>query len=264
MTDATDHRRTRTGGSPFARGSSGRARAVVHRTSDPLTQVAERGGGLRTPSSRGTRPPPAAPPAVSVLLLDPRPLVRATLRIVLGARAGFAVTDADDVDSAVAVCARWPTQVAVVDPWYGADADGLRAVRLITSCGVRVVVFTGRCSRSSVLEAVRAGAASYVVNDVGSDALRRAVAGTAAGRDVMSARARSVCAIGGERPLFLTRPELEVLRVLADGWSNGEIARRLHVAEGTVESHLAHMLAKAYAASPIELVAIARARGHLS
>ncbi len=89
--------------------------------------------------------------------------MRPALRIVLDIPARFVVAEAHDVESTVVACDRRPTQVAVLDPWLGADVDGVRSVRLVAA--VRVLVFTGRCSGNSVLEAMRAGAASYVLDD---------------------------------------------------------------------------------------------------
>jgi DNA-binding NarL/FixJ family response regulator len=100
---------------------------------------------------------------------------------------------------------------------------------------------------ASVVEAVRAGAIGYLLKDTEAHELRRAIKAAAAGQVQMAppAMARLLREVAApERPQPLTERETSVLRLLAQGQSNKDIARTLIIGEQTVKTHIAHILSK--------------------
>ena len=101
--------------------------------------------------------------------------------------------------------------------------------------------------RSSVVEAVRAGAIGYLLKDTEAHELRRAIKAAAAGQVQLSPQAAARLmreVITPEPPQPLTERETTVLRLLAQGQSNKDIARALTIGEQTVKTHVAHVLSK--------------------
>src|SRR5215208_5669755 len=112
---------------------------------------------------------------------------------------------------------------------------------------LEVIALTSVLDDSSVLGAVRAGAIGYLLKDTESDELRRAIKAAAAGQVQLSPQAamrllREVRA--PESPETLTERETDVLRLLARGQANKEIAQGLSVGEKTVKTHVSNILAK--------------------
>src|SRR5712691_12173628 len=110
-----------------------------------------------------------------------------------------------------------------------------------------VLALTSVLESASVVEAIRAGAIGYLLKDTQASELRRAIKAAAAGQVQLSPQAsaflmREVRAVETLEPL--TERETEVLRQIAHGQSNKEIARDLQIAEDTVKTHVRHILAK--------------------
>jgi two-component system, NarL family, response regulator LiaR len=127
--------------------------------------------------------------------------------------------------------------------------DGITAITEIRkqAPGVEVVALTSVLEDASVVGAIRAGAIGYLLKDTNADELRRAVKAAAAGQVQLSPEAavrlmREVRA--PEAPESLTEREMDVLRLLAEGQSNKEIARNLSIGEKTVKTHVSSILAK--------------------
>jgi DNA-binding NarL/FixJ family response regulator len=127
--------------------------------------------------------------------------------------------------------------------------DGIAATAAIRSelPDTEVVVLTGLLEDARVIDVVRAGASGYLLKDTEADALCRAVKAAAARQVQLSAGAaarllREVRAPEGR--VQLTERETEVLRLLADGKANKEIARKLRIAEKTSKVHVSNILAK--------------------
>ncbi len=129
------------------------------------------------------------------------------------------------------------------------DMNGINAMSAIRAVkpGIQVIILTSVLEDSSVLVAMRAGAAGYIYKDAQADELCRAIRSAAAGNLQLSPRAAAqlVCegiphASGPE----LTDREREVLRLLAEGKANKEIAYSLHVGESTVKTHVSSILSK--------------------
>jgi DNA-binding NarL/FixJ family response regulator len=124
---------------------------------------------------------------------------------------------------------------------------------------VRVLVLTTFADDEAILPALRAGAAGYLTKDASGEELLGAIRDVAAGRTVLDAsvQRRLVELVAGTVPAAtgtapsedgdaggLTKREVDVVRLVADGLSNQQIARRLVVSEATVKTHLNHVLSK--------------------
>jgi DNA-binding NarL/FixJ family response regulator len=127
--------------------------------------------------------------------------------------------------------------------------DGIEATRAIRSelPEVEVIALTSVLEDASVTGAVRAGALGYLLKDTDSDELRRAIKAAAEGRVhlVPEATAKLMREVKApESPEALTERETEVLRLLARGWANKQIAASLFVSEKTIKAHVSSILMK--------------------
>jgi DNA-binding NarL/FixJ family response regulator len=191
-----------------------------------------------------------------VVLVDDQTLVRQGIRTLLEI-AGFEVVgEADDGEAAVPVVERETPDVVLLDlrmPGRG----GLWVLEQLREREVDapVLVLTTFDDDSLVLDALRAGALGYLLKDVTLDQLARAVhtladGGTLVSPSVTDRLLRAIRSgpspVGPDVPPAqpLTGRELEVLRLVAEGYSNREIAGALHLAEGTVKNHVSAVLLK--------------------
>jgi len=196
---------------------------------------------------------------VSVIVADDQTAVREGLVLLLGTLPGIVVAgQAADGSAAVDLVAAVHPQVVLMD-LNMPGCDGVCATRRITADhpGTRVVVLTTYADDESIISALQAGALGYLTKDATRAEIGRAVLTAAAGQAVLdpgvqqrllSAAARAQDTSGppgkpsdnGE----LTPREAEVLRLIADGRSNREIARALFVSEATVKTHVNRIFAK--------------------
>lgn len=197
---------------------------------------------------------------VRVLLVDDQALFREALAVLLGVRNDVAVVgEAGNGDEALRRAAELDPDVVLMDLRMPV-LDGIAATRRlrVEQPQVRVIALTTFDDDADVFAALRAGAVGYLLKDVPSARLVEAVLAAARGESVLqpSVAAKVVArfaelpdaAEAGERPQPLVVPlsdrELDVLRLLADGRSNREIAAGLFLAEGTVKNHVTTVLAK--------------------
>jgi DNA-binding NarL/FixJ family response regulator len=201
---------------------------------------------------------PAAEP-VSVIVADDQSAVREGLVLLLGTLPGIAVAGAAaDGDAAVSLVAMVHPQVALMD-LNMPGCDGVAATRRITADhpGTRVVVLTTYADDESIIGALQAGALGYLTKDATRAEIGRAVLAAAAGQAVLDLgvqqRLASAAARAPEPPgpagapagdSDLTPREADVLRLIAAGQSNREIARSLFVSEATVKTHVNRIFAK--------------------
>ena len=205
---------------------------------------------------------PAEP--VTVIVADDQSAVREGLVLLLGTLPGIVVAgQAADGNAAVALVAATNPQVVLMD-LNMPGTDGVSATRRITADhpGTRVVVLTTYADDESIIGALQAGALGYLTKDATRAEIGRAVLAAAAGQAVLdpgvqqrllSAAARSAGvpgspgaaqASGSPGDGDLTPREAEVLRLIAAGASNREIARALFVSEATVKTHVNRIFAK--------------------
>ena len=195
---------------------------------------------------------------VRVLLADDQALFREALATLLGARAEVTVVgEAGNGAEALVRSAELRPDVVLMD-LHMPVLDGIAAIRRLRAeqPGVRVLALTTFDDDEDVFAALRAGAVGYLLKDVSGDRLVEALLAAARGESVLqpSVAARVVARFAElpddapPRPQPLVVPlsdrELEVLRLLADGGSNREIAAALFLAEGTVKNHVTNVLAK--------------------
>jgi len=184
---------------------------------------------------------------IRVLLVDDHELVRAGLRTFLQLQPDMAVVgEANSGEQALALVAGLAPDIVLLDlvlPGMS-GVDTARRLR-VAHPEVKVVVLTSFAGQESVLPAVRAGVAGYLLKDVGpaelADALRSVHAG---GSPLHPAVAATVLRQVNATADPLTPREREVLRLIARGLSNRLIARELVLSEKTVKTHVSAVLAK--------------------
>ncbi len=193
---------------------------------------------------------------VRVVLADDQALVRAGFRLILEGEDDLDVVgEAGDGDEAVAVTRRLRPDVVLMDVQMP-RLDGLEATRRLGQDGVRsrVVILTTFEQDDYVFEALRAGASGFLLKNTPPEELVQAVRVVAAGdallapsitRRVIEDYSRRSAPRRKDAGLdLLTERELEVLRLLATGLSNAELAGRLFLGEGTIKTHVSHVLSK--------------------
>jgi DNA-binding NarL/FixJ family response regulator/signal transduction histidine kinase len=211
---------------------------------------------------------------VRVLVADDQKVVRDGLALMLGLLEGIEVVGtAIDGADAVRQAASAHPDVVLMD-LVMPTMDGVEATRRLARIpdGPRVVVLTTYADDDWVFRALRAGARGYLTKDASAEDIHRAVITVAAGqaqldpavqRRLLEALAAGASvAVTGVRGGFspdvgLTHREVDVLRHIADGASNTEIADRLCVSEATVKTHVSHLLAKTGCRDRAALVAYA-------
>jgi DNA-binding NarL/FixJ family response regulator len=193
---------------------------------------------------------------VRVVVADDQTVVRDGVCLMLGLADGIEVVGtAADGAEAVEVVTRTAPDVLLVDLKMP-GVDGVEATRRVRALGrpPAVVVLTTFDDEAWVLGALRAGALGYLTKDADATAIAAAVRAAAAGRSLLDGgvQARLVAATQsssapspvGAAAEGLTAREVEVLRLVAHGAANREIARALVVSEATVKTHVNHLLAK--------------------
>ncbi len=196
---------------------------------------------------------------IRVLLADDQPLLREGLRLILERFDDIEVVgEVDDGTTAVARSAELTPDVVLMDLRMP-NGDGITATRALAATPQprpAVIVLTTFDDDESVLEALRAGAVGYLLKDVRSEKLAEAIRVAARGETFLqpSVAAKVVAElqrVGAEKPQApsphvpdLTDREREILRELAAGRSNREIARAVHLSEGTVKNHVTRIFEK--------------------
>ncbi|MDA2813895.1 response regulator transcription factor [Nocardiopsis sp. RSe5-2] len=210
---------------------------------------------------------PTAPSPARLLLADDHPVVRAGLRAVLETEPGIEVAaEAGTAEEAVARAAEGDIDVVLMDLRFGGGMSGAEATAAITARagGPRVLVVTTYDSDADTLPAIEAGATGYLLKDAPPEELAAAVRGAAAGRTTLAPSVADRLMTRLRAPgNALTRREIEVLGLVAEGLSNLAIAERLHLTEGTVKSHLAHVYTKLGVDSRTAAVAAATETGYI-
>ncbi|HEY3035640.1 MAG TPA: response regulator transcription factor [Streptosporangiaceae bacterium] len=212
---------------------------------------------------------------IRVLLADDQVLVRAGFRALLDAQDDIEVVgEAGDGDQAVRLTRELAPDIVLMDIRMP-GTDGLAATRQIAADGqlanVRVVILTTFELDEYVFEAVRSGASGFLVKDTEPDELVQAIRVVAGGDALLSpsvtrrligefaARAKEPRRPGGLAEL--TDREQEVLALVGDGLSNGEIAKRLYVSPATAKTHVSRAMIKLQARDRAQLVVIAYESG---
>jgi DNA-binding NarL/FixJ family response regulator len=193
---------------------------------------------------------------IRVLIADDQALVRTGFRVILNAEPDLEVVgEAGDGHASIEAARTTRPDVVLMDIRMP-NLDGIEATRRLTvgEHAPRVLILTTFDLDEYVYDALRAGASGFLLKDAGADELLHAVRVIAAGEALLSPSiTRRLIADYARRPppserpaslLELTPRELEVLRLVARGLSNHEIARALIVGEATVKTHVARIFAK--------------------
>lgn len=207
---------------------------------------------------------PAPPGAITIILADDHEVVRAGLRMLLEAEPGFAVvSEAGDVALTERRVAAHRPRVLVLDVNMpgGPSLPAIPRMRA-ASPETSIVVLTMQNDPELAREALRSGATGFVLKESAKEELIQAVRLAADGRTYLAPELGAKLATETAAPPAshddLSAREIEVLRLLALGHTNGEIASQLFLSVRTVESHRAHIQQKTQKTSRAELVAYAR------
>ncbi len=186
---------------------------------------------------------------IRILLADDHSMVRQGLRMFLGLDPELEVVgEASNGDEAVRLARHLRPDVVLMD-LVMPGMDGIAATRVIRDAlpETEVLALTSVLEDALVVGAVRAGAIGYLLKDLQGDELCRAIKAAAAGQVQLApqAAARLMQEISApEHAETLTEREHAVLRLLAQGLSNKEIAQHLALGEKTIKTHVSHILVK--------------------
>lgn len=195
---------------------------------------------------------------ISVFLVDDQTLVRQGVRSLLELSDEIkVVAEASDGREAMSAIPQVKPDVVLMDMRMP-EMNGLETIKVLASRNMLppTIILTTFDDDEFVLEGISAGAKGYLLKDVSLDELVNAVKTVADGgslvKPVVTQRLRDRIASSPtkvdygslEAPDPLTDRELEILRLMAGGYSNKEIASTLHVAEGTVKNHVSNVLSK--------------------
>ncbi|MEO3763657.1 response regulator transcription factor [Streptomyces sp. B8F3] len=209
----------------------------------------------------------------SVLIVDDHALQRLGFRMLLESQGDMAVAgEAGGGAEAVRLTAELRPDVVLMDVRMP-GLDGIEATRRIAASGgrTRVLILTTFDLDEYAFAGLRAGASGFLVKDALPDELLAGIRAVASGEAVVAPAltrrlieryahllpARSEPAGPDPRLAVLTDREREVLRAVALGWTNGEIAERMHLAESTVKTHIGRILGKTGARDRVQAVIFA-------
>ena len=203
--------------------------------------------------------PPAAP--MRVILVDDEHLIRSALATMLSLEEDLAVGgEAGSVADGVRLAGGEQPDVAVVDLQLP-DGDGLDLCARIAevSPATRCLVLTSHARPGYLKRALAQGVLGFLPKTASAEQLARAVRAVAAGKRAIDPELAAETISSGDSPL--TPRESDVLEYAADGAPIEQIARRAHLAEGTVRNYLSSAQAKLQATNRHEAVAVARRQG---
>jgi DNA-binding NarL/FixJ family response regulator len=212
---------------------------------------------------------------IRVVLVDDQTLVRHGIRSLLELAGDVAiVAEAADGDEAIDVIQRESPEVVLLDLRMP-KKSGVDVLRTLHAAGTLppTIVLTTFDDDEALLEAVRAGAKGYLLKDVSLERLTEAIRAVASGESLIRPAITERVLRGLEHirsdfesldpPDPLTKRELEVLRLMAGGYSNKEIAEALGTVEGTVKNHASSILSKLGVRDRTRAVLKALERGYI-
>lgn len=204
---------------------------------------------------------------IQLVIADDHLVVRDGLRGMLDSQPDFEVVgEAADGEAAVRQTMKLEPDVVLMDLRMPV-MDGVAAIREIKErkSGVQVLVLTTYDSDADILLAIEAGATGYLLKDTSREELYRAVRAAARGESVLAptVAARLMGQMRAPSEERLSERELEVLQLVSEGASNSEIAKRLHISQATVKSHLVHIFGKLGVSDRTAAVTTALQRGIL-
>ncbi len=215
---------------------------------------------------------------IKIVIADDQELVRSGLRMILEGEPDMEVAgEAADGQQAFQLVQQVPVDVLLMDVRMPGE-DGISATRRILAqpAPPRVLMLTTFDLDEYVYDSLRAGASGFLLKDMPGEDIVTAVRQAARGTDSLLAPAvtrRLIQRFAGSRPVMppsasqltaLTRREMDVLRAVARGMSNAEIAAHLFIAETTVKTHIARLLMKLSLRDRVQIVVFAYESGLVS
>jgi DNA-binding NarL/FixJ family response regulator len=235
---------------------------------------------MSTPAQPPT-PPDAAPP-IRILICEDQTLMREGLQTVLELEPGFHIVGAAvDGADAVRLAEALRPDIVLMDVQMPRE-NGVQATAAITARRLpcRVIILTTFDYEDYVFDAIKAGALGYLLKDTPASELAATIRRVHAGEPFIQPKVATKLLMefgrrgAGEQPAGsqendlgdeggeqLSQREVDVLRLLAQGASNRDIADRLVLAEGTVKNHVSNILSKLHAANRTQAATLARERG---
>ena len=196
--------------------------------------------------------------SISVLLVDDHAMVRQGVKAFLITQPDLSVVgEAGSGEEAIQLAAQLIPDVILMD-LIMPNMDGVETTRKVKQVSPRsqIVVLTSYHEDEHIFPALKAGALSYILKDISAEELAAAVRKAAAGEAVLHPRvaARVIKELQGKREdnlnpfTELSERELEVLKLIADGMSNAEMAAKLVLSEKTIKGHVSNILSKLHLA----------------
>jgi two-component system, NarL family, response regulator NreC len=203
--------------------------------------------------------------AIRIVLADDHAVVRSGLKMLLESESDFeVVAEAGDIESAIRYVRGHKPKVLVLDLNMpgGSSLEAIPEIRE-SDPDTQIVVLTMQQEPAFARHALSAGAIGYVLKEAADDELVEAVRRAARGESYLNPRlgARLAAEPASGPPDDLSEREVDVLKLIALGHTNAEIAERLYLSVRTVETHRAHIQHKLDVSSRAELVAYALKRG---
>ncbi|HSO13419.1 MAG TPA: response regulator transcription factor [Anaerolineales bacterium] len=192
---------------------------------------------------------------MKILLCDDQAVIRDGLEMLLSLERDIQiVATAQDGAEAVELAAQKQPDLILMDLKMP-GTNGIEATRQIRANfpGIKVLVLTTYDDDEWIFDAIRAGASGYLLKDTPREKIVEAIRGTIAGRSfvdpAVAGKLLNQVASNQTQPASLlmeklTLREVDVLRLVAKGLNNGEIAKQLHLSEGTVRNHISAILGK--------------------
>jgi NarL family two-component system response regulator LiaR len=252
-------------GYPDGKSAEHRETTMSSTTGEPeLRFSTDRRESADTGTELMSRPRPASGRAtLRVLIANHQPIVRYALKSVITSEPDLQVIgETDDGGEAVRFARQLRPDIALIDLSMP-TVDGISATRMIRAAlpNTQVVVVSGVDEDTSAVEAIRAGAAAYLLKDVRIEELLRAIRGASTGQIVLPASmaTRMVRPRGGHD--VLSHRESEIVHLVAHGLANKQVARQLGIMESTVKTHMSGILSKLGLASRTQLALYAARNG---
>jgi DNA-binding NarL/FixJ family response regulator len=229
----------------------------------------------RSGSGAQTSEAPEAATKIRILLADDHTILRAGLRMMLNVQPDIEVVgEASDGRQALAEALRLQPDVVLMDITMP-EMNGIEATRQIKRSleSTRVLILTMHENEEYLFQVLRAGASGYILKEAADTELISAIRVVFSGRFYMSPSAQTMMVgdyllrvrSGEERDSYsaLTEREREILKLVAEGLTNNQIAERLYISPKTVDTHRTHIMDKLNLHSRAELVKYAMRRGLL-